>query len=47
MSQDTVDPGGHLSLYRVGGRQIIEISRMLHDRMDLHRHSPSSEKKGE
>ncbi|XUM20605.1 type II toxin-antitoxin system RelE/ParE family toxin [Bradyrhizobium oligotrophicum S58] len=39
--------GRHLLLYRVGSGQIIEIGRILHDRMDLLRHSPFPEEKGE
>ncbi|WP_315811442.1 type II toxin-antitoxin system RelE/ParE family toxin [Bradyrhizobium sp. SZCCHNR2028] len=39
--------GRHLLLYRVGGRGIIEIGRILHDRMDLPRHSPFPSEKGE
>ncbi|MGJ5181545.1 hypothetical protein ACQR16_32745 [Bradyrhizobium oligotrophicum] len=39
-------PGRQLLLYRVGGPQIIEIGRILHDRMDLRRHPPFSEEKG-
>ncbi|MGY4308097.1 plasmid stabilization system protein ParE [Bradyrhizobium sp. USDA 4369] len=40
-------PGRHLLLYRAGGEQIIEIGHILHDRMDLPRHSPFSDEKGE
>jgi plasmid stabilization system protein ParE len=39
--------GRHLLLYRARGEQIIEIGRVLHDRMYLSRHSPFSEEKGE
>src|SRR5262245_50977303 len=34
--------GSHLLLYRAVEGRIIEIGRILHDRMDLQRHWPSS-----
>ena len=34
--------GRHFILYRVGEGRVIEIGRILHDRMDLQRHLPSS-----
>ncbi len=39
--------GRHLLIYRVGGPGVIEIGRILHDRMDLPRHSPFPSGKGE
>jgi toxin ParE1/3/4 len=33
--------GRHLVLFRVGGEQIIDVVRVLHDSMDLARHLPS------
>jgi toxin ParE1/3/4 len=34
--------GRHILLYRVAPGRIIEIGRILHDRMELQRHLPSS-----
>ncbi|WP_244422115.1 type II toxin-antitoxin system RelE/ParE family toxin [Bradyrhizobium sp. ORS 285] len=39
--------GRHLLLYRMSGPGVIEIGRILHDRMDLPRHSPFPSEKGE
>jgi toxin ParE1/3/4 len=39
--------GSHFLVYRVAGGEIIEVARILHDRMDIHRHLPSPDQGGE
>lgn len=39
--------GRHVLLYRVGEGRIIEIGRILHDRMDLRRHLPFRNDEGD
>ncbi|GLR88106.1 hypothetical protein GCM10007857_48180 [Bradyrhizobium iriomotense] len=38
--------GSHFLMYRVAPRSTIEIVRILHDRMDLQRHVPSTPDEG-
>ena len=39
--------GSHILMYRAAPLSTIEIVRILHDRMDLQRHSPGPLNKGE
>lgn len=34
--------GRHIVVFRVGGEQIIDVLRLLHDSMDLARHLPAA-----
>jgi len=33
-------PARHLFLYRISGEEFVDIGRLLHDSMDIRRHSP-------
>ncbi|MGX4801881.1 type II toxin-antitoxin system RelE/ParE family toxin [Bradyrhizobium guangdongense] len=35
--------GSHFLMYRVGPESMIEVARILHDRMDLQRHIPTDD----